>query len=103
MPAEQTSCFTEAELQVFSERLADYSARLAGAAERMKEGKASELWVFRRASLEKALDRLSSFDAELQRAVEADRLGHPLGPDSSKTRTAKKTAKKTRKIPRNAR
>lgn len=106
MPQEKTARFTEAELQLFRDRLDEYRQTLDRAAARVQKSKAEELWIFRRASLERALERLAAFDAEVKRSIEADVLGQPLGPDSTKTRGAKKAAapaKRKRKIPRNAR
>lgn len=105
MPQEKTARFTEAELQLFRDRLDEYRQTLDRAAARVKDGKAGELWIFRRASLERALERLAAFDAEVKRSIEADVLGQPLGPDSTKTRGAKKKTptKRKRRIPRNAR
>lgn len=105
MPQEKTARFTEAELQLFRDRLDEYRQTLDRAAARVQKGKAGELWIFRRASLERALERLAAFDAEVKRSIEADVLGQPLGPDSTKTRGAKKKTptKRKRRIPRNAR
>lgn len=109
MPQEKTDQFTESELLLFRDRLDEYRQTLDRAAARVRENKTKDLWIFRRASLERALERLAAFDLEVRKSIEADILGKPYDAKTTKTRggTKKKPAKKAvrdkRKIPRNPR
>lgn len=54
----------------------------------------SEVWVFRVASLEKAVDRARAFTNELERSLHAMVAKKPLGPDAKKVGRPTKAQKK---------
>jgi hypothetical protein len=48
--------------------------------------KTQEIWVFRKRSLDVAIERAESFQQELKRSINAIRAGEPFDEESDKTR-----------------
>lgn len=82
MPTEQTSQLTVAECHVAANRL----ERLITELRAVESIGLQEIWVFRKRSLDIAIERAESFHQELRRAVESIAIGDPIGPKTEKGR-----------------